>query len=57
MDKTLKIFDIKEDKRKEGHFNFLGRQVAQQPDGTVYVTMQTYLDEVKPCLYADKVFD
>ena len=48
MDKILKTFDIKEDKRKEGHFNFLGRQVAQQPDGTVYVTMQTYLDEVKP---------
>ena len=48
MDKILKTFDIKEDKRKEGHFSFLGRQVAQQPDGTVYVTMQTYLDEVKP---------
>ena len=48
MDQTLKTFDIKEDKRKEGNFSFLGRQVAQQPDGTVYVTMQTYFDKVKP---------
>ena len=48
MDQILKTFDIKDDKRKEGNFSFLGRQVAQQPDGTVFVTMQTYLDEVKP---------
>ena len=48
MDKILKTFEIKDDKRKEGNFSFLGRQVAQQPDGTVFVTMQTYLDDVKP---------
>ena len=48
MDQILKTFEIKDDKRKEGNFSFLGRQVAQQPDGTVFVTMQTYLDDVKP---------
>ena len=48
MDQIFKTFDSKEDKQKEGNFSFLGHQVAQQPDGTVLVTMQTYLDEVKP---------
>ena len=48
MNKILKTFEIPEDKRKENNFNFLGRSVTQQPDGTVHVTMQTYLDDVKP---------
>ena len=48
MDQILKTFEITADKRKEGNFSFLGRQVAQQPDGTVFMTMQTYLDDVKP---------
>ena len=50
MDQILKTFDIKDDKQKEGNFSFLGRQVAQQADGTVFVTMQIYLDDVKPIL-------
>ena len=52
MDQILKTFDIKGDACKEGNFSFLGRQVAQQPDGTVFVTMQTYLDEDKPIFIA-----
>ena len=48
MDQILKTFEIKDDTRKEGNFSFLGRQVAQQPDGIVFATMQTYLDDVKP---------
>ena len=48
MDQIFKTFDIKDDWWREGNFSFLGRQVAQLPDGTVFVTMQTYLDEVKP---------
>ena len=35
MDQILKTFDIKDDKRKEGNFSFLGRQVGQQPDGSL----------------------
>ena len=48
VDQILKKFDVKDDKRKECQFSSLGRQIAQQPNGTVFVTMQTYLDEAKP---------
>ena len=47
LDQIPKTFDVKDDKRKEDNFSFLGRQVAQQPDETVFVTMQTYPDEVR----------
>ena len=48
MDQILKTFEIKDDKRKKGNFSFLERQIAQEPDKTVFVTMHRYLDEVKP---------
>ena len=47
MDLILETFEIKDDKRKEGNFSILGRQVAQQPNGTVFVTMR-HIDDVKP---------
>ena len=48
MDCILDTFEIKDDKGKGRKFSLLGRQVAQKPNGTVFVTMLTYLENVKP---------
>ena len=52
VDKTLNTFDISKDKRKKGSFRSLGRRIVQWMDGTVFVTVQTYFEEVKPLLIA-----
>jgi hypothetical protein len=48
MKTILNIFEIPDDKREEGNFSFLGRAITQQPDGSVHITMQNYLDDVQP---------
>ena len=48
MKTILNIFEIPDGKREEGNFSFLGRAVTQQPDGSVHITMQNYLDDVQP---------
>ena len=48
MEDILKEFDIKEDKMKHTAFTFLGRNVSQQPDKSIHVSMPNYLDDVKP---------
>jgi len=48
MESNLNIFEMPKEKREEGNFNFLGRLTTQQPDGSVHVTTQNYLNDVKP---------
>ena len=50
MKKIMDAFDVPEDKRQAGCFNFLGRKIELLKDDTIRVSQKTYIDEIKPIL-------